>query len=383
VRGGGGVFFDTGQQQGSLGFFGPAFFALKSGAGSFPVLPTIPTPVNPGSVHLNPPPFSATVVYAYPAHLQLPYTLQWNASIEQALGRSQALSLSYVGSRASRLLKWNRVTIPGNNQIRFIQNALTADYDSLQAQFQRRLSQGLTTLASYTWSHCIDYGSQNFLLGSQRGNCDFDVRHNLSTAFSYDLPHVAQNTFVNAVLNHWGFDDRFSARTSFPVTLNGRLLTDPTTQQLFFGGLNLVPGQPVYLYGSNCASTLQGLNDLQPGRGCPGGRAINPLAFSTVTSGLGNAPRNFTRGFGAWQMDLAIRRDFRIHEGLRLQFRAEAFNVFNHPNFGIVGSNFCSPGPTCTFGQATGTLANSLRVLSPLYQLGGPRSMQFAVKLIF
>jgi hypothetical protein len=78
-------------------------------------------------------------------------------------------------------------------------------------------------------------------------------------------------------------------------------------------------------------------------------------------------------------MDIAVRRDFMLREGLNLQFRAEAFNIFNHPNFGTIDPNFGSH----TFGQATSTLANSLGVLSPLYQMGGSRSMQFALKLVF
>jgi hypothetical protein len=78
-------------------------------------------------------------------------------------------------------------------------------------------------------------------------------------------------------------------------------------------------------------------------------------------------------------MDLAVRREFPIHERLKLQFRAEVFNIVNHPNFGTVNPYFGQ----ATFGQATATLANSLGVLSPLYQMGGPRSMQFALKLAF
>jgi len=78
-------------------------------------------------------------------------------------------------------------------------------------------------------------------------------------------------------------------------------------------------------------------------------------------------------------MNLAIRRDFPIREGLKLQFRTEAFNIFNHPNFGFVNSNVGQS----TFGQATTTLAGSLGVLNPLYQQGGSRSLQFALKLIF
>jgi hypothetical protein len=217
------------------------------------------------------------------------------------------------------------------------------------------------------------------LLGFQRGNCDFDVRHNLSTAFSYDLPHIGNNGFAQAILRNWGIDDRFTARTGFPVSLYGNPSFDPVTMKLVYDGLDLVPGQPIYLYGANCASILQGLGDLMPGQGCPGGRAINPNAFAAPASGLGDAPRNFVRGFDAVQMDLAVRREFPIHERLKLQFRAETFNIFNHPNFGTINGNFGQ----ATFGQATATLANSLGVLSPLYQMGGPRSMQFALKLIF
>jgi len=180
------------------------------------------------------------------------------------------------------------------------------------------------------------------------------------------------------LLHHWGLDDRFTARTAFPVILSGNQLRQPDGQ-FYRAGVNLVPGQPVYLYGSNCDSTLQRLGDLQPGQGCPGGRAINPQAFTSVSSGFGNAPRNFARGFDAWQMNMAIRREFPIHETLRLQFRAEAFNIFNHPNFGMVNPNVGQSA----FGQATATLASSLGVLNPLYQMGGPRSMQFGLKLLF
>ena len=78
-------------------------------------------------------------------------------------------------------------------------------------------------------------------------------------------------------------------------------------------------------------------------------------------------------------MDVAVRRDFPIYENLKLQFRAEAFNILNHPNFGAINPFFDQP----TFGQATGTLASSLGILSPLYQQGGSRSMQFALKINF
>jgi len=304
--------------------------------------------------------------------LQLPYTLQWNASVEQALGKSQALTLSYVGAHASRLLEDQQVSVtpfnPNFGAVTFYQNGGTADYGALQMQFQRRISRGLQALASYTWSHSIDYGSSSALFPYIRGNSDFDVRHDLSTALSYELRNALDNGFARALIHHWAVDSRFTARTGFPVTLNGSQFVDPATGNVVQAGLNLVPGQPIYIYGVQY----------------PGGRSVNPAAFSLPAANApGNVPRNFVRGFGAWQLDFAVRREFPIYESVKLQFRAEAFNIFNHPNFGLINATLCSPGPGCTFGQATGTLAQSLGVLSPLYQMGGPRSMQFALKLIF
>jgi hypothetical protein len=378
IRGGGGLFFDTGQQLGSAGYQGPGLSGTTFLFGGFPIPPAeLIVPI------VNPPVPPYGSVYGFYPRLQLPYTLQWNASIEQALGKSQAFTVSYVGSHAGRLLEANELNVqpfnPNFSYLLFYKNGLTSDYNALELQFQRRLSHGVQALASYTWSHCLDYGSYNTALPYQRGNCDFDVRQNLSSAFSYDLPDVSRNKAIGALLHHWGLDDRFTARTGFPVTLtSGNNVVNPGTGMQYVGGLNVVSGQPFYIYGSECAAVYG------TGLSCPGGRAINPNAFSEPAAGeLGDAPRNFTRGFGAWQMDLAVRREFPVHERLKLQFRAEVFNIFNHPNFGAINATYCPPGAGCTFGQATATLATSLGILSPLYQQGGPRSMQFALKLIF
>lgn len=378
VRGGVGLFFDTGQQVGSAGYQGVGVSGFAYPSGPFPIPPAeLTAPI------VNPPVQPYGPVYGFYPRLQLPYTLQWNVSVEQALGKLQALTVSYVGSHAGRLLEENELNVtpfnPNFSTLNFFQNGLTSDYNALQLQFQRRFSQGLQALAAYTLSHCFDYGSYNAALPYRRGDCDFDVRQNFTLAFSYDLPNVSQNKVLGALLHHWGLDDRFSVRTGFPVTLtSGSYVVDPATGKTYTGGLDVVAGRPFYIYGSDCAAAYHN------GLSCPGGRAINPNAFSEPAAGeVGNAPRNFLRGFGAWQMDLALRRDFPIHENLKLQFRAEAFNIFNHPNFGVINATYCAPGPGCTFGQATATLASSLGVLSPLYQQGGPRSMQLALKLIF
>ena len=380
LRGGAGIFYDTAQQLGFAGIQGPGFSLIH-------IMPSSAFPLAPSAAVFpipNPPVAPYTVVIGFPSHLQLPYTTEWNFAVEQALGKSQALSVTYVGSHAARPLETAEysgsvIDNPNASTFIFYRNGKPADYNALQMQFRRTLSQGLTVLGSYTWSHCIDYGSQDYFLAYQRGRCDFDVRHNLSAAFSYDLPNMGRERWVREVSENWGIDSRFTARTGFPVTLTGNAEFDPITGESFYGGLNLVAGQPIYLYGANCATVLQGLGDVPQGKQCPGGRALNPAAFATPSSGLGDAPRNFVRGFGAWQADVAVRRDFPIHESVKLQFRAEAFNIFNHPSFGYINPMFGQK----TFGQATGTLASTLGILSPLYQMGGPRSMQFALKLIF
>jgi hypothetical protein len=386
LRGGGGVFFDTGQQAGSAGYMGPGLTAVSLFGNVYGIAASFPAPLSQaGPPIVNPPipPYSANV-YAFPSHFQLPFTLQWNASVEQALRSSQALTLSYVGSHGARLLEQDQLSVcppfsppclnPNFGDVYLEKNGLTSDYDALQVQFQRRLSRGLQALASYTWSHAIDYGSYNYAQPYLRGNADFDLRHSFSSAVTYDLPNNGfENKVAKATLRHWSLDTRFSARTGFPVTLNGNTIVDPATGATYFGNLDLVPGQPIYIYGSQCAAVYNN------GKPCPDGRAIDPNAFALPASGAGDAPRNFARGFGAWQMDFAVRREFPIHERLKLQFRAETFNIFNHPSFGQIDAYFGDP----TFGQALATLNSSLPGLSPLYQSGGSRSMQFALKLTF
>jgi hypothetical protein len=116
-----------------------------------------------------------------------------------------------------------------------------------------------------------------------------------------------------------------------------------------------------------------------------GGKRIDPAAFS-IPSGTvqGDLGRNVLRGFGATQVDLTLRRQFTLRDRISLQARAELFNVFNHPNFAQPVNYLTSP----QFGQSTQMLGTSLGSggqggLSPLFQIGGPRSAQLALKLQF
>ena len=372
LRGGGGVFFDTGQQLAAYAFNGPGYSATNyygSAYGTPASFPLLAPNTMPSVSESLVPPYGA--VYTSPSHLQLPYTFQWNASLEQALGKSQSLTISYVGANGRRLLEQQYYADissynPNFSSLYVITNGLTSSYNALQVKFQRQISKGLQVLGSYTWAHSLDYGSFNSAFPYKRGNADQDVRNNASAALSYDLPHSDTSTWMTALTSSWSIDGRFTARTGFPVPLNGNELTDPTTGQIFYSGLNIVPNAPLFLYGSRSEY--------------PGGRTINPAAFSLpLGNDYGNAPRNFVYGFGAVQTDISIRRSFPLYDKVHGEFRAESFNTFNHPNFGEIDGNYGD----VQFGQAIAILSQSLGTLSPLYQMGGPRSLQLSLRIMF
>jgi hypothetical protein len=363
-RVGGGVFFDSANEVASLGYSGLGFraFALQTGAQVPFTASQLVVPVTVTA------PYTSGTITAFPSHLQLPYTLQWNVSLQQALGKNQSLTLSYVAAEGRRLTGLQQKSLtklnPNFGTVQYFASGLTSNYQALQVKFQRSVTKGVQALASYTWSHTLDFGSNSNALPLQRGDADFDVRNNLQGGVSWELPGLRDSKPAALFLNNWGVDARLSTRSAFPVTLGGALTTNPATGSQYSGGLNLVPGQPIYLYGSQY----------------PGGRSINKAAFSLPTTGTaGNAARNFVRGFGTAQVNLAVRRDFPLHDVVVLHFRAETFNLLNHPNFGYVDPTYTD----ATFGQATKMLNASLGTVASQYQQGGARSMQFALKLTF
>jgi hypothetical protein len=362
LRSGGGVFFDSDNQVAGSGFTGVGFGATQNYFGA-------PLPLSPQQIDLpigvNPP---YGTVSAFPAHLQLPYALEWNASLEQALGKAQSLSVSYVGSSGRRQIQEKELSLaqlnPNFTYVLFFDGRLSSSYNAMQAKFQRSLTHGVEALASYTWGHTIDFGSTYAALYVLRGNADFDVRNSFSAALSWDLPPGGSRRWTRALFDRWGLDGRFLARSAFPVTINGNMQIDSATGNGYYTGVNRVPDEPVYLHNDSF----------------PGGRALNPAAFAAPSGiNLGNAPRNFLRGFGETQLNLAVRREFRRSDRVHFEFRGEAFNLLNHPNFGYVDPYFSD----ATFGQATGMLNQSLGTLASQYQQGGPRSLQFALKALF
>jgi hypothetical protein len=365
VRVGGGVFFDNNNGLAGMGI----------GAGGGTVRGFYGTNFDPDDTTTTMTPefiqsrldeitFESGSNAVFPRHLQLPYTLQWNVSVQQALGGSQTLTAAYVAAVGRRLAHFIG---DAGKETGIVVSDGTSDYHALQLQFQRSVSRGVQALAGYTWAHCIDTASHAWAGVLVRGNCESDVRHNFQASVMWSLPRVNYNRFTDTVLSNWGLDIRFMARTAFPVNV-----TAPNWSFQVNGfwpdPAYISPGEPVYVYDARY----------------PGGRAFNPAAFcdpnvSNCAASSYVVPRNSIRGFGENQINLAMRRDVALTEGTNLQFRWEAFNVLNHPNFGGVNGGVGSD----TFGQATSMLSNNLSGLNAMYQQGGARSMQFMLKLQF
>ena len=391
LRGGFGVFYDLASSEAGstagLNFASYPFGSVGHPLGNFPFTDAAPGPIQP------PTPSDPEFLYAFDPNLGLPHTLQWNVAIEQELGKQQTMTASYVGAAGRRLVQTAGISFPNPNLFSFAQlvtNAGTSDYNALQLQFQRRLSHGIQALASYSWSHSLDTASAgsignpgNALPGLDskinRGPSDFDARNALSIALTYDVPTPQGNALARAILRGWSAENIVHAQSAPPVNIFYGSLGSPN---LFLAIVrpDVVPGQPFYLSGARY----------------PGGKAFNPAAFTSppidpvteLPTRQGDLPRNALRGFGYAQWDFAVHREFGIHKSLKLQFRAELFNVLNHPNFGPpIGDLSGFSGP---FGQSTQMLGQSLAggnlgagAFSPLYQLGGPRSIQLGLKLSF
>lgn len=374
-RTGAGLFYDTVNSVASTGYFGVGrvgAIRFTNGASPFPATEAQFAQLPPGDVN---PPYNF-LVYSIDPNIKSPYTWQWSAAIEQGLGQSQTLTLSYVGSVTRKLpANWN---VPNNVMptlnpnfrdwgVSYIVNMANASYNSMQVQFQRRRSRGLQATAFYTWSHNIDQATNNFSTNKMlKGNSDYDIRHNFQSAITYAIPGTYQNRLLAATLKNWSLDTRISARSALPVDVIGLSMVDPSTGASLSYQPNIVPGQPLYIYDSNL----------------PGGRRFNFNAFENAPPYVqGSLGRNVMRGFKAIQTDIAVRREFNLTERWNLQFRAEAFNLFNHANFGSIYNQLTNGASR--FGLAYSTQNTQLGGLNSLYQIGGPRSLQLALKLRF
>jgi hypothetical protein len=383
IRGSFGILYDV--SNGALGDAYADSYPFLNGQSQFnlPFSFTAATPANATIVTV---PFSA-----FDPHLKIPYSMEWSASVQRALGSAQNIAVAYVGNTGRRLLLTNTLLNQNSNFdfLRLTRNSGSSIYHSLQFQFNRRFSGRLGATASYTWAKSVDDFSQdsaaralfrNINAELERGPSDFDIRHTLSGFVSYDLPALFASGMGNSITRNWAIDSVFNIRSAAPVNV---VYGIPTT----FGFLYLRPdeiaGAPLYLNDAAAA----------------GGKRINAAAFSVpLDLRQGTLGRNSLRGFPLSQFNLALRRRFNFSESVRLTIGAEAANIFNHPNFAAPAGNDASLGtrfaPSTslaanpTFGQSYTNAARSPWGIAgssfgASNYPGGARTMKLSAKLEF
>ncbi|MGH9972080.1 MAG: carboxypeptidase regulatory-like domain-containing protein [Pyrinomonadaceae bacterium] len=378
VRGGIGIFYDLGTGQVAIGFANPPFVSDPL----FKNTSNVPFPVT--GTAAQPPPLASppfTFVNAIDPQLKLPRSYQWNITLQQSLGSSQTVSAAYVAALGRRLINIERLINPNPRfaAVNIVRNEATSDYHALQLQLQRRLSRGFQALVSYTWSHSIDKVSSDFGRNLDRGSSDFDLRHAFAAAVTYDTPHRNLSPVADAILDNWSVDLIIRAQSATPVDIFARRLVNLGGQEINVRP-DLIPGLPLYIDDPNAPGGRIFNNTLDSTRpGCKGPFCPPP------TTRQGTLGRNVLRGFPLNQADVSIRRKFNLNERLNLLFRTDFFNILNHPNFGDPNNLTTA----ATFGQATTMFGRSLGTggvgggFNPLYQIGGPRSMQFSLKIQF
>jgi hypothetical protein len=313
---------------------------------------------------------------------------QWGLSVQQALPADIVGTVSYIGSEGAHLLTLSEVNVvnpftgtrpyPAFGEVSWRGNSSNSNYEALSVSVKRSFSHGFLIAANYQWSHEIDDGSDGSGDGDslvaqnvacpqcERADGIWDVRHVFNANAVYQLPfgprkqHLNQPGIWNNLFGSWELSSMAMARTGFPINVT----VDRPASALPDGNStdqrpNIVPGVSLIPPGG------QTINEW-----------INPAAFSMPAQGtFGDAPRDVARGPGAWQIDFAAAKQIPISERAQLEFRAECFNIFNHPQYGLPQSDF-SAGPG-VFGSII-TTVNTGPVGT-----GTPRQVQFVLRLAF
>jgi Carboxypeptidase regulatory-like domain/TonB dependent receptor len=377
VRGGYGLVYSRASLAPFEGlYFSPPYYSL---AFYFP-LPGLPLTLNdpfPASFPVPTPPSAL----AFQRDLRTSYLHQFNVGMQREIGGSRSLEIVYAGSRGRNLLAGRDYNQPAPSPVipnlrpdpRFsdiliLESRARSRYDALQARLQQRSRFGLSLLAAYTFGKSEDdasswfpsAGDPNFPQdsnnpGAEYGRSNFDVRHRLSVSFAYDLPvgrDAPPGSLASWLLADW--------QVSGIVTLqSGRPFTVALLQELD----NSNTGRTNLGFGANDRPNIAGDGELSDHTAA---RWFDTGAFSLPTFGtFGNAGRNILDGPGYQNVNLALAKNARLGERLRLQLRAEAFNVFNRVNYNLPDNYFGSP----TFGQILSAQA--------------PRHIQFGAKLLF
>jgi hypothetical protein len=359
IRGGFGIYYDqpTTNTVSGLGF-NPPFSAAVNNTSNISLS-------NPFAA----PPAGGSAINATDPNYHDGMGLSYNFNVQREAA-GIVFQAAYVGSEGHHLRiigDWNQGIngirpIPAFSSINIQQSVSNSNYNGFWLSANRRLGNNLTFNTSYTLSKSIDNNSvassnpqaQDFRnLRAERALSDFDARNRFVLSAIYLLPFHSRAPFLSGLAKGWSASPIVNLQSGNPFSPIIQV-TDTRGSLEAFNRPFLVPGVPLIL--SNPSPNLW----------------INPAAFTRQSTGFGDAGRNILTGPGFADVDLSIAKDTKIKERVSLQFRSEAFNLSNHPNFGQPQNNMA----VASFGQITVT--RTIRG-----DLGSSRQIQFALKLLF
>ncbi len=314
------------------------------------------------------------------------YYENWDFNVQQKLAANFLIQVGYVGGEGHHL--WDKYTTnllnpvtqqrynPAFAQFGVKENNSNNNENALQVSLQRRLTNGWFWQSQYAWSHGITDSSagagdsaafQNQACRAcDRSNASYDVRHNFVTTSIYQLPFGKGRQFMNAggisdkILGGWEMSGLFTARTGLPVNISMKPKTTPLDGNTSGQRPNYIGGS-IYADPQTVSATIDGW--------------FNPNAFAYPAPGLyGNLGRNNAFGPGMYQIDSALHKQFALSERFKLDFRGEAFNLFNHPVYKTPGSTWTTAS---SFGHITGILNTGA------VGTGTPRRFQLVLRLQF
>jgi hypothetical protein len=375
--------------------------------------------------------------------LTTPYVWNWTLNLQHAFAPNLILEVGYVGNHGANLVGIRDInqetpgaganaglqsTRPFNAKFPYLSNIFQmgnfyrSNYNGLQATLTSRNYHGLSLVAGYTYAHALDDVSANWdfgagyglpqdstNVGKEYGNSDFDVRHRLTLSLTYALPgkqgygQMLEGWEINSIATlaspqYWGPIDL----TTGIAGIGGLPVSPPqaTPQRWDFYGnpSDFKSGPQPIPYFAGASNAACAAKSLALDGGNSGGLADQSLAaFGCYAKGssimipppfgqFGTMGRNIFPDSGFRNLDFSLAKNWHFGERLRAQFRAEFFNILNHPNFanpygGQNGFGLNDPGGPSSFG--CGCATPDIAAANPAVGSGGPRSVQLGLKFAF
>ena len=421
VRAGWGLFYDAFSQDffaGQLPFNtfnpGPAFNPV----GPAPVLfsfSTEPVITDGDPIFTD---FLDSDVFAVDPNLRTPYIQNYNLNLQHELFRNGVLEVGYVGSTGKKLFRYRDINQPLNPSVsserpfdngpfapsggtffyvNHLETTAVSNYNALQTSFTVRNRKGFTTHINYTWSHSLDNASdgQDYVANAtqpdnshctrcEKANSNFDSRHRFVLTTSYSIPNFFKS--YPRLGDGWRLNTVVTLRSGNPFHLT--LFDDYNNTGEFFPRPDVVgdpyagtsaPDRFINLSAFAVPCTLDPAGDGSAASCIPG------------TWHFGSLGRNALRGPGYRNVDFSIFKDTNITEKVRIQLRAEVFNIFNHPNFSNPLLPSFAADMTSSIDPVTGrgtgflpiTVTPDVGIGNPFMGGGGPRNIQLALRLVF